>query len=62
MKTLRLPQAQPRPDCLDVPATLPRLEPHRMPALPVACPAPREGTAQRYRMPLWRLFDMPGGD
>jgi len=25
----------------------------------IACPAPREGGRQRYRMPLWRLFDTP---
>lgn len=60
MNESRILQARPRPDCLDAPGTLPKLEPRRMPALPIACPAPRSGDAQRYRMPLWRLFDMPG--
>lgn len=25
----------------------------------IACPAPRDGGTQRYRMPLWRLFNTP---
>ena len=25
----------------------------------IACPAPRNGGNQRYRMPLWRLFNTP---
>ena len=25
----------------------------------VACPAPSDGAAQRYHMPLWRLFEKP---
>lgn len=25
----------------------------------IACPAPRDGGRQRYRMPLWRLFNQP---
>ena len=29
------------------------------PRLLVACPSPKVG-AQRYRMPMWRLFDQPG--
>jgi hypothetical protein len=39
---------------------MPTLDPRPMPALPIlACPAPREGTAQRYHLPLWRIFDKP---
>jgi hypothetical protein len=34
------------------------LEPHAMPASPLACPA-QEGATQRYRMPLWRKFQRP---
>ena len=25
----------------------------------IACPPPRDGGLQRYRMPLWRLFNTP---
>ena len=36
------------------------MKPAPLPAAPhsafVACPAPRDGTAQRYRMQLWRPF------
>ena len=47
-------------ECITEPAPMPRLEPRPMPALPLACPAPRAGAAQRYRMPLWRLFEKLG--
>jgi hypothetical protein len=60
MTNLRFPGPQQPFDCVDVPATAPRLEPRRMPALQLACPAPRKGAAQRYRMPLWRLFEKLG--
>ena len=47
------------PECITAPAPMPKLEPRRMPALPLACP-PLEGVAKRYRKPLWRLFEKLG--
>jgi hypothetical protein len=46
--------ADPRPDCIETPAQMPRLAPRRMPQLRLACPS--EGGAKRYRLPLWRSF------
>ena len=61
MNPLRFPEAQPRPECIDSPAGPPRLDPRPMPALRIACrPVPRQGAAQRYHMPLWRLFEKLG--
>ena len=48
------------PECITTPAEMPKLKPRRMPELPLACPAPAEGAVQRYRMPLWRLFEKLG--
>jgi len=41
---------------------MPRLDPRPMPALRLACPAPQDGTAQRYRQPLWRNFKQLDND
>jgi hypothetical protein len=41
---------------------MPRRDPRRMPALQLACPTPQDGTAQRYRMPLWRSFEQLEND
>jgi hypothetical protein len=46
-------------ECIEGPAPMPKLDPRPMPALPLACPKPGAGAAQRYRMPLWRLFEKP---
>jgi len=45
----------PRLDPRRMPAL--QLDPRRMPALQLACPTPQDGTAQRYRQPLWRNFE-----
>ena len=59
MKPERLPGDK-RPACVVGPAPMPHLDPRPMPALRLACPAPRDGTAQRYRDPLWRRYEKPG--
>jgi hypothetical protein len=48
---------------------MPRLDPRHMPELPrlmpvllLACPAPQDGTTQRYRRPLWRSFEQIEND
>jgi len=41
---------------------MPRLDPRPMPPLMLACPAPHDGAAQRYRMPLWRSFEQIEND
>jgi hypothetical protein len=60
MKDLRFPDAAARLDCVDGPVVPSTICPRPMPALRLACPAPRAGAAQRYRMPLWRLFEKLG--
>jgi hypothetical protein len=52
----------PLPDCVYGPAAMPKLDPRPMPALPLACPAPQDAAAQRYRMPLWRKFEQIEND
>jgi len=44
------------------PAGMPMLDPRRMPELRLACPTPQDGTAQRYRQPLWRNFEQLEND
>jgi hypothetical protein len=51
-------QDPPPPDCVEWPGTLSPFHPRRMPALRLACPS-SEGTAQRYRQPLWRTYEPP---
>jgi hypothetical protein len=46
-------------ECVEGPAEMPVLAPRRMPDLRLACPA-TPGGKQRYRMPLWRLFEKLG--
>lgn len=46
-------------ECVYGPAETPVLAPRAMPELRLACPA-KPGAAQRYRMPLWRLFEKLG--
>jgi hypothetical protein len=53
------PMVDPLPECVEAPAGMPVLDPRRMPALLLACPEPQGGAAQRYRMPLWRNFELP---
>jgi hypothetical protein len=60
MKNLRFPDAGARLECVDGPVAPAAIRPRPLPALPLACPAPREGAVQRYRMPLWRLFEKLG--
>jgi len=52
----------PLPECVGGPAGMPRLDPRPMPALRLACPAPQDGAAQRYRQPLWRSFKQLDND
>lgn len=52
----------PLPECVSEPAAMPRLDPRPMPALQLACPEPQDGTAQRYRKPLWRSFEQIEND
>ena len=58
MKPIREPTDE-RFACVEGPAAMPHLDPRPMPALMLACPAPRDGAAQRYRNPLWRRYDKP---
>jgi hypothetical protein len=54
-----LPRREPwRPECVPGFGALSAFQPRRMPSLAVACPA-KEGSAQRYRGPLWRPFKAP---
>ena len=46
-------------ECVEGPAEMPLLAPRFMPPLRLACPS-KPGAAQRYRMPLWRLFEKLG--
>jgi hypothetical protein len=46
-------------ECVEGPAEMPVLAPRPMPDLRLACPA-KPGASQRYRMPLWRLFEKLG--
>ena len=46
-------------ECVEGPAEMPVLAPRPMPDLRLACPA-KPGAKQRYRMPLWRLFEKLG--
>jgi hypothetical protein len=62
MKPTLPPKVNPLLDCVYGPAEMPKLDPRPMPALPLACPAPQDGAAQRYRMPLWRRFEQPEND
>ena len=60
--TLKFPRPGSLYECVYGPAEMPRLDPRRMPALQLACPTPQDGTAQRYRMPLWRSFEQLEND
>jgi hypothetical protein len=60
--TPKPPPPNPLPECVSEPAGMPRLDPRRMPELRLACPTPQDGTAQRYRQPLWRNFEQLEND
>jgi hypothetical protein len=50
-------QDPPLPWCVTSPGTASAFQPRRMPALRLACPE-SAGEAQRYRMPLWRTYEV----
>jgi hypothetical protein len=60
--SLEAPRRSAISECVYGPAEMPRLDPRPMPSLRLACPTPLDGTAQRYRMPLWRSFEQPEND